>query len=179
MSSYVVTCYTRWETQTHGMQTLWTSWFEDTYHREKQKKAASQKQTTPLGWPIPVQGMLWRPIEEMCTNSGRVANHGEMSCSTVQRTLLSISRTSQNLAVWILLADDVRRHQGVHPKVSKMLATRWHYSSQYNAPPLQPTSGDLQCLGHWLHGAIPKVPWQQVHPHHRWLHIKMGESFTL
>ena len=45
----------------------------------------------------------------------------------------------------VLLANDVRRHQGVHLKVLKMPAARWHYSSQCKAPPynLQVESFDV------------------------------------
>jgi hypothetical protein len=102
-----------------------------------------------------------------------------MPRSTVRRLLRSIPHTSQNLVVRVLLADDIQGHQGVHPKVPKMPAARWHYSSQCNAPPLQPTSGDLRCLGHWLHGTIPKVSWQRIHPYLHGLCVKMGGSSTI
>ena len=44
-----MTCYWRWRTQTHGTQTSWTSWFQDTYHRAKIKGSCKQKVDVTFG----------------------------------------------------------------------------------------------------------------------------------
>ena len=44
---------------------------------------------------------------------------------------------------WILLANDVRGHRGVHPKVSEVPIPRKHQCSQCNAPTLQPSSRNI------------------------------------
>jgi hypothetical protein len=59
----------------------------------------------------------------------------------------------------VLLAYDVRRHQRIHPKVSKIPAAWEHHRSQRNAPALQPSNRDIWRLRHWLHGTILKIPW--------------------
>ena len=60
-----------------------------------------------------------------------------------------------------------------------MPVARWHHVSQCNAPQVQPLNRNIWCVGHWLHGAIPKVSRLWVYPHHYWLCIKMGGSATL
>ena len=124
-------------------------------------------------------GMCWWSIEKMRTNSWRFSDHWEVSCSTIRRLLRSVLHTGKNLAVWILLANDVWRHQRVYLKVSKMSAAGQYQRSQCNAPPLQPPDRSLWCLGHWLHGTLPEVHGVRVHPHRCWLHVKMSRSSTL
>jgi hypothetical protein len=83
-------------------------------------------------------------------------NHWKMPCSSIQRPLWSIPHSNQILVVRILLANDVRRHQRIHLKVLEMSVARRHHVSQCNAPQLQPSNRNIWCVGHWLHGAIPK-----------------------
>jgi hypothetical protein len=64
-------------------------------------------------------------------------------CSPIWRPLWSIPYSSQNLVVRILLANDVRRHQGIHPKVLEMSTAKWHHIAQCNAPQLQPLDRDI------------------------------------
>jgi hypothetical protein len=137
------------------------------------------KPMSPLGWSISVPGLFRWPAEEMCNNSQGTANHWKMPCSTVRRPLWIILHTSQNLAVWVLLANNVRGHQRIHPKVSEVLVPRKHQLSQCDAPTLQPSNRNIWCVEHWLHGAISKVPRLRVHPCCFWLRVKMGGSTTV
>ena len=118
-------------------------------------------------------------IKKVCTHGGGCMDHRKVPCSPIWRPLWSIPHTRQNLAMRILLANNVWRHQRIHLKVSKMLAVRWHHLSQCNAPPLQSSNRNIWCVGHWLHGTVSKVPRLWVHPRCCWLHIKMGGSTTL
>jgi len=93
----------------------------------------------PYLYRICVDGLLRRCVP---TTEG-IQIIKKMPCSSVWRPLWSIPHSSQNLAVRILLANDVQRHQRVHTKVSKMTAARWHHLSQCNAPTLQPSSRNI------------------------------------
>ena len=64
---------------------------------------------------------------------------------------------------------------GVFPTVPD----RFHPYSQCNAPHIQSPSWTVRCLGYWLHGTIPKVPWLWVHPGCCGLCLQMGGSVTL
>jgi hypothetical protein len=132
-----------------------------------------------LGWSISVSGLFGWPTEKMRANSRGSTNHWKMPCSTIWRLLRSIPHTSQNLAMWVLLADDVQGHQGIHPKVSEVSIPRNHQLSQCNTATLKPLNRNIWCVGYWLHGTVSKVPRLRVHPHHCWLRVKMGGSTTV
>ena len=123
--------------------------------------------------------MCWWSIKKVRACSRGDTNHQKMPCSSVRRPLWSILHTSQNLAMRILLANNVWRHQRIHSKVSKVPISWKHQLSQCNAPALQPSNRNIWCVGYWLHGAIPKALKLRVYLHCCWLCIKMGGSTTL
>jgi hypothetical protein len=145
------------------------------YHRVKTEENYNLKVEPPLGWSVSVFG--W-PAKDVCANSEGFANHWNITCSTIRRPLWSIPHTSQNLAVRGLLADDVLRPQGVHLKVLEVPIPRKHQLSQCDVPTLQLSNRNIWYVGHWLYGAISKVPRLWVHPHRYWLRVKMGGSTT-
>ena len=50
---------------------------------------------------------------------------------------------------------------------------------EMQCPTEQPPSRIIWRLGHWLHGTIPKVLWQRIHPGGSRLCVKMGRSNAL
>jgi hypothetical protein len=115
--------------------------------RGKQEKVTSRKLMSPLGWPLSVPRMFRWPIEEMCTDGRRTTNHWETPLITIQRPLWSVPHTSQNLAVWILLANDVWGHQRIRSEVLEMSISRRHNSMQCDAPTLQ--SRNIEIFDVW------------------------------
>jgi hypothetical protein len=131
MTFYVMTCCSRWQTPTHGMQTLWITWFQAW---AKRGESYNSKANVTFGMTVSVSGLFGWPAEKMRANIRGTTNHWKMPCSTVLRPLWSTPHTSQNLVVQVLLVDDVRGHQGIHPKVSEVLVPRKHQLLQRDAP---------------------------------------------
>ena len=131
--------------------------------RGEQEKAYLREPSTSLGWSIPVQVMHRWSAETMCTRSRSHTNHREMPYCSIWRPLRSIQESSKNLAKWFLLANNVWRHQRIHPKVLKMPDAGWHNNSQCNAPHKQSPSRTIRHLGRRLHGTIPEVLGLRVH----------------
>jgi len=73
----------------------------------KQEKAGLREQTSPLGSTIPIQGVYGWIIKEMCPYSRRGTDHREMAYWSIWRPLWSFQNTSNNLAKWFLLAQNV------------------------------------------------------------------------
>ena len=129
-----------------------------------------------MGRSVPLQSLFWWLAEKMCTHSRRNENHWEMSCGTLWWTLWCIPYSGQDMAKWILLANHVRGHQRLHPKMPKMPAPWRNHRKRCNAPTEQPLGRIIWRLGHWLHGTIPKVLWHRIHPGGSWLCVQMGRS---
>jgi len=115
----------------------------------------------------------------MRTGSRSHTNHREMPHCSIWRPLWSIQNSSQNLAKWFFLANDVWGHQRIHSKVSKMPDAWWHNNSQCNAPHKQSPSLTIRRLGHWLHGTIPEVTGLRVHTGGSGIRIQVGGSITM
>ena len=147
------------------------------YHQGRTRKSWSSRADVTFG--IHRTGVYGWIIEEMCPYSRRGIDHREMPYCSVWRPLWSFQNTSKNLAKWFLLAHNVWRHQRFYSKVPKMPVAGRHHCSQCNAPHIQSPSWTVQCLGYWLHGAIPKVPWLRVYPGYCGLHLQIGRDITL
>ena len=122
----------------------------------EKEKAHLRELTTPLGRPIPVQGMHRWSAKKMRTRIRSHENCREMPHYSIRRPLWSIYNSSKYLTEWFLLANDVWRHQRVHLEVSKMPDAGWHNSSRCNAPHKQPPSRMFDVWGIDFMGPFPK-----------------------
>ena len=102
--------------------------------RGEQKEASSREQTPPMGCTISVPSLCRWVTQTLCTYGRRTKDHREMLCSTIWRSLLCISHSSENLAEWFLLAIYVWRYKELHPKMPKLLEAWRTHSSQCDAP---------------------------------------------
>ena len=132
-----------------------------------------------MGWAIPLPSMLWWLTQEMCDHWGRMEDHRQMSFITIWRSLWSIPYTFKDLAVWILLAYNVWRHEAIYQKMWAMSKARKHKYKGCNATHQQPSDWALWCLGNRLHGSISSIKEVRVHLGGSWLCLQVGRSITL
>ena len=132
-----------------------------------------------MGWAIPLPGMLWWLTQEMCDHRGRMEDYWQMSFITIRRSLWSISYTFKDLAVWILLAYNVWRHEAIYQKMWAMSKAQKHKYKGCNATHQQPSNWALSCLGNRLYGSISSIKELWVRLGGNWLCLQVGGGTTL
>jgi hypothetical protein len=132
-----------------------------------------------MGWTVSLQSLLWRPTQKMRASWRRHQDHLTMPLTTIWRTLWGISHTFEDLAKWILLANHVWRHEGLHPEVWSMLEAREYQFKRCHATHQQALNRTLRCLGYWLHGTISKVKELLIHLGGSWLCLQVGWSHAM
>ena len=109
-------------------------------------------------------------------NDGRSS---QMSFITIWRPLWSILYTFKDLAVWILLAYNVWRHEAIYHKLWAMSKARKQKHKGCHATHQQPSDWALWCLGNRLYGSISPIKVVWVHLGGSWLHLQVGRGITL
>jgi hypothetical protein len=113
--------------------------------RGKQKEAHLWKSSSHMGWVVPLQSLFWRSTQKMCTGRRRHQDHWTMSFITIWRTLWHIPHSFKDLVKWILLANHVWRHKGLHSKVWSV-SEAWKYQfKRCHATHQQPLDRALWC----------------------------------
>ena len=92
----------------------------------------------------------------MCAGRRRHQDYGTMPLITIWRTLWCIPHSFEDLAKWILLANHVWRHKGLHPEVWRMSEAQEYQFKRCHATHQQPPDRAFWCLGYRLHGTFSK-----------------------